>query len=138
MKIRLKDKYVRGCSALKKLLPQDIVLPGCEKYDERKTLKTKFDNKEIIKAEYDKARLDIVGRIKRREGDPVITMDLYHGDLVVMHGAEMQKYYEHSVKPENKLRFALTSRYVKPEQVEEKDLYKGEFTLAPNEIYNGQ
>jgi hypothetical protein len=138
MKIRLKDQYVRGCSAGKKLLSEDIVLPGCEMSDERKALKASFDNQEMTQADYDAARAAIVDRIKRREGDNLITMDIHHGDLVVMHGAKMQKYYEHSVKPDNKLRFALTSRYVKPEHVDAKDLHKGEFSLAPNEVYNGQ
>jgi hypothetical protein len=94
MKIRLKDKYFRGCSASKKLLPEDIVLPGCEKYQERRDLKTKFDNKEITKDEYDEQRLAIINSMRRREGSPVITMEINHGDFVVMHGADMQKYYE--------------------------------------------
>lgn len=138
MKIRLKDQYVRGCSAARKLLTEDVVLPGCEMFDERKALKAGFDNQQMTRADYDKARLEIVKRIKRREGDNIITMEIHHGDLVVMHGAEMQRYYEHSVKPENKLRFALTSRYVKPEHVEAKDLPKGNFTLTPDEVYNGE
>lgn len=94
MKIRLKDKYFRGCTASKKLLTEDIVLPGCEKYDERKELKTKFANKEITEKEYNERRLAIIKSMKRREGSPVISMEIHHGDLVVMHGADMQKYYE--------------------------------------------
>lgn len=49
---------------------------------------------------------------------PVLRMALNHGDIVIMHGAGIQKLYEHEVKPSGKLRFALTCRYVRPETME--------------------
>ncbi|ETS85009.1 hypothetical protein PFICI_03034 [Pestalotiopsis fici W106-1] len=42
----------------------------------------------------------------------VVSIPLYHGDIVIMHGTELQKNYEHEVKPKGKLRFAMTSRYI--------------------------
>ncbi|KAF2999511.1 hypothetical protein E8E14_001335 [Neopestalotiopsis sp. 37M] len=52
---------------------------------------------------------------KRRGGNKaaVISIPLFHGDIVIMHGTELQKHYEHEVKPKGKLRFAMTSRYIK-------------------------
>jgi hypothetical protein len=48
-------------------------------------------------------------------------MELGHGDVVVMHEAEIQKYYEHAVEHAGKLRFALTCRYIDPESLKEGD-----------------
>ncbi|KAF9641004.1 Oxoglutarate/iron-dependent oxygenase [Lasiodiplodia theobromae] len=51
----------------------------------------------------------------------VLTMHLGHGDIVVMHGAKMQQYYEHAVDPVGKLRFALTCRYIDPDSLKPED-----------------
>lgn len=40
--------------------------------------------------------------------------------------------------PENKLRFALTARFVKPDHVNAKEIKKGEFSLTPDQIYDGK
>ena len=45
---------------------------------------------------------------------------------------------QHSVIPENKLRFALTARYIEPEQVDEAEHHKGHFTFLPEQIYDGK
>jgi hypothetical protein len=42
------------------------------------------------------------------------------------------------VVPENKLRFALTARYVKPDDVDAKEIQKGQFSLTPDQIYDGK
>jgi hypothetical protein len=49
-------------------------------------------------------------------------MEVSHGDIVVMHGAEIQKYYEHAVEHTGKLRFALTCRYIEPGSLSEADM----------------
>ena len=46
-------------------------------------------------------------------------MKLGHGDIVVMHGAELQTYYEHAVEHSGKLRFALTCRHIDPDSLSE-------------------
>ncbi|KAL2010317.1 hypothetical protein VTN00DRAFT_6124 [Thermoascus crustaceus] len=138
MYIRMKDKYYNGCSASKKLLAHDPVLENCAKYDERRELKQQLENGVITNAVYNERRQKLLEGIKRKEAAPLIYMPINHGDLVVMHGANLQKYYEHSVIPDGRLRFALTSRYIMPELVEPKDHPKGHFTLAPDEIYDGE
>ncbi|RFU26389.1 hypothetical protein B7463_g9945, partial [Scytalidium lignicola] len=50
-----------------------------------------------------------------------LKITLEHGDLVVMHGRDIQKLYEHAVTPHGKLRFALTCRYIRPELLSETD-----------------
>ncbi|RDL41607.1 uncharacterized protein BP5553_01586 [Venustampulla echinocandica] len=66
-----------------------------------------------------KAKSGIKGVQKRanaRGTQPdVLKVVLKHGDIVIMHGRDIQRFYEHSVVPHGKLRFALTARYVRPE-----------------------
>ncbi|RAL68664.1 hypothetical protein DID88_007373 [Monilinia fructigena] len=67
-----------------------------------------------------KAKSIIGGVLKSTKGSKVSKKDyvrvtLNHGDIIVMHGSGIHKYYEHSVTPHGLLRFALTCRYVKPE-----------------------
>ncbi|KAG9240275.1 hypothetical protein BJ878DRAFT_304018 [Calycina marina] len=45
----------------------------------------------------------------------MLSVRIQHGDIMVMHGAGIQKCYEHKVDPHGSLRFALTSRYICPE-----------------------
>lgn len=139
MYLRMKYKYYHGYSKAKKLLDDDPVLPGCKYEHPRRMLKQQFLAGGIPKPVYDALRREtLFQRSRSGEAPPVVKMVLHHGDLVVMHGESLQKYYEHSVVPEKKLRFALTARYIKPDQVEEKDLVKGEYILTPAQVYDGQ
>lgn len=47
--------------------------------------------------------------------NPMLKITLKHGDIMVMHGAKIQQYYEHAVTPHGMLRFALTCRCIRPE-----------------------
>lgn len=94
MSIRMKDKYYNGCSAARKLVVDDPILAGCSKYEEKKALLQELQSGKIDHAEYDKRRAALVSSVKRRECPPMCVMELNHGDLVVMHGALLQKYFE--------------------------------------------
>ncbi|RYO09453.1 hypothetical protein AA0119_g1011 [Alternaria tenuissima] len=59
-------------------------------------------------------------RMKARHYHGVSSV-LGHGDIVVMHGADVQKYYEHAVEHAGKLRFALTCRYIDLESLKPED-----------------
>ncbi|KAF7909423.1 uncharacterized protein EAF01_003141 [Botrytis porri] len=50
-----------------------------------------------------------------------VKVTLNHGDIIVMHGSGIHKYYEHAVTPHGLLRFALTCRHVKPELLSPED-----------------
>ena len=93
MKIRMKEKYYRGFSALRIPTKGDPVLPGCHMYEERAALAERYRDGEIDKDEHDSQLLKTV---PRANGNPptTIEMQLHHGDLVVMHGENLQKYYE--------------------------------------------
>ncbi|KAK0645301.1 hypothetical protein DIS24_g8063 [Lasiodiplodia hormozganensis] len=69
-----------------------------------------------LKALPEELGLELKGNAK-----DVLTMHLGHGDIVVMHGAKMQQYYEHAVDPVGKLRFALTCRYIDPDSLKPED-----------------
>lgn len=138
MYIRMKYKYYHGYSKAKRLLDDDPVLDGCKAHGERLKLKQSLAEQLITKREYGDARRALLQKGRNGEATPIIKLDLHHGDLVVMHGESLQKYFEHSVIPEKKLRFALTARYIKPDHVDINDRGKGDFTLTPDQIYDGK
>ena len=91
MTMRMKSKYYFGKT--KETFYDDVVLPGCVKYEERKALLAKYGT-ERPPAYYEE-RDTLYNSIKASGHPPtIITMKLRHGDLVVMHGSHMQKYYE--------------------------------------------
>ncbi|GAB1207080.1 hypothetical protein APSETT445_005787 [Aspergillus pseudonomiae] len=138
MQIRMKSKYYKGQSSRNVLLENDPVLPGCLFQPQRQAWKTEFEDGVITQAKYDKRRNEFFKRNRTRgEAKPCIKLDLHHGDMVVMHGENLQRYYEHEVVPDNKLRFALTARHIKADHVDPKDIHKGDITLAGHQIYNG-
>ena len=94
MLIRMKYKYHNGASRAKKVLNDDPVLKGCQFEDERRELKDKFESGEITREEYEEQRKETFKQRKAGEAYPLIKMELNHGDLVVMHGENLQKYYE--------------------------------------------
>ncbi|KAE8329966.1 hypothetical protein BDV39DRAFT_213445 [Aspergillus sergii] len=138
MQIRMKSKYYKGQSNRNILLENDPVLPGCAFQLQRQAWKTEFEHGMITQTKYNKYRNEFFKNNRTQcEAKPCIKLDIHHGDMVVMHGESLQRYYEHEVVPESKLRFALTARHIKAEHVNPKDAHKGEFTLAGHQIYNG-
>lgn len=139
MKLRLKDEYFRGCRSRSKTpIADDAVLPGCHNFEGRKALQEQHKRGELTDDEYDERRMELAREVTRRESEALINLDLHHGDMVVMHGTLVQKYYEHTVISEDKLRFALTARYVKPDELRPEELDKGRFELEPDQEYHGQ
>ncbi|OBZ70803.1 hypothetical protein A0H81_09066, partial [Grifola frondosa] len=49
--------------------------------------------------------------VRKGSNRNALTLYLRHGDVLVMHGANIQKYYEHTVIPLN-FRIAATARYI--------------------------
>lgn len=100
MLVRMKYKYFNGSTRraepkqVGKLLEDDPVLKDCMFEAERRTLKEEFDAGEISEDEYDDSRRALSSGRKGKEAPVTIKMELHHGDLVVMHGENLQKYYE--------------------------------------------
>lgn len=46
-----------------------------------------------------------------RRSDPVLKLNLDHGDVMIMSGAGIQTHFEHAVVPEG-MRIAATARYI--------------------------
>lgn len=69
-------------------------LPGCRLYEERKELYNLRDNRDD---QTQRRRHQLMREISRNHSGyapSVIKTVLKHGDLLVMHGANIQKYYE--------------------------------------------
>ncbi|KAI0808846.1 hypothetical protein GGR55DRAFT_696551 [Xylaria sp. FL0064] len=49
----------------------------------------------------------------------MLSFVLEHGDIVVMHGTKIHKYYEHAVTAAGVRRYALTCRYIRPDMIED-------------------
>lgn len=134
MTLRMKQKHWKGCTG--KNFVDRPPLPGCLKYEERLAAYKALQDLDKKSPAYrqrlsdlpselglnDKTRIDpATGRSTRIQSqqDAVITLKLCHGGVVIMHGAAIQEYFEHSVVPEGKLRFALTCRSIDPHSLEE-------------------
>lgn len=94
MHIRMKNKYYFGISNAGVPTPDDPVLPGCSKEKERRSLKKKFDKHQITKDDYAAQRVAMLPKPGSRHAPRLLSLELKHGDLIVMHGAALQKYYE--------------------------------------------
>jgi hypothetical protein len=99
MAVRMKYKYYHGFTKAGKeknaLLTDDPILPECENYINRQKLKEQLLNGSITEDEYKKAWFDSFAENKSRNIPPdIIKIKLNHGDMVVMHGEGVQKYYE--------------------------------------------
>ncbi|KAL3478064.1 hypothetical protein BJX99DRAFT_256831 [Aspergillus californicus] len=141
MNLRMKHKYYHGFTKGKEILiKDDPILPHCRNRENRQRLAAELAAGTMTEEEYRDAWCN--SKAKERAVTPpnLISITLNHGDMVVMHGDGVQKYYEHSVKSAEKkaLRFALTARHVLKDKVPVENHYKGDFCLSPDQIYNGQ
>ena len=125
MRIRMKARHYHGVSSVAGLYDDAAPIPGCQQYEARLALQPALD---VLRRSDTKAwnarRKQIpkqLGLTHRGTARDVLTMQLGHGDIVVMHGADVQKYYEHAVEHAGKLRFALTCRYIDLESLKPED-----------------
>jgi hypothetical protein len=118
MRIRMKCRRYHGISSAMGMYDDALPIPGCKDYEARLALQPYLD--ELKKSDpkaYTAKRKQIPKDLKlnyKGTAKDVLTMQLGHGDIVIMHGADVQKYYEHAVAHSGKLRFALTCRYIDP------------------------
>ncbi|CAN9414358.1 unnamed protein product [Alternaria alternata] len=140
MRIRMKARHYHGVSSVAGLYDDAAPIPGCQQYEARLALQPALD---VLRRSDTKAwnarRKQIpkqLGLTHRGTARDVLTMQLGHGDIVVMHGADVQKYYEHAVEHAGKLRFALTCRYIDSESLRPED--QPNYTVEPDaEGYDG-
>ncbi|KAL2820991.1 hypothetical protein BDW59DRAFT_181323 [Aspergillus cavernicola] len=141
MSLRMKTKYYLGLSKSNKLTADDPILPQCNNRENRLELKAMLEKGSITAKEYEQAWLASHKKSKpKRDCPDLIKMVLHHGDMVIMHGEGLQKFYEHEVKvdKDKALRFAVTARHVLEEKLTEEERGKGVFNLTPAQTYGGQ
>ena len=95
MTMRMKERYWKGYTKSLNYNPHEPVLPGAALEHERRQLNALHGT--ITAEEFEKRRKFMYAQGKEAlKGQPpvLLTMPLDHGSIIIMHGAEMQKYYE--------------------------------------------
>ncbi|KAF2134941.1 hypothetical protein P153DRAFT_305883, partial [Dothidotthia symphoricarpi CBS 119687] len=125
MRIRLKARHHNGVSAGAGVYDDTPPLPSSAHYAARLALQPGLAALKASDAKAYRARLKQIPReLGLKSGGnakEALKMELGHGDVVVMHGAALQRYYEHAVEHQGKLRFALTCRFIEPGSLAEAD-----------------
>lgn len=130
MSLRIKSKYFVGCSKNDGLFTDERPIRGGiegPEMDDRKLEKwTQLQELKGDSTQYKKRRREIAKELgifskKSSHAPELLSVTLNHGDIILMGGPDIQKYLEHSVVPEDRLRFALTCRtmledHLKPEE----------------------
>ena len=132
MTFRLKAKHYTA--------PTDrdaTILPGSWLADERAELAQDFHDRSD--ADFNKARVELYKSQRRQPQTCPVLVDLKlsHGDIVIQHGVDLQKFYEHKVACDKELRFAMTARYIKPENIPASEHHKGDFDASRVPQYHG-
>ncbi|KAI9862185.1 MAG: hypothetical protein M1824_001566 [Vezdaea acicularis] len=138
MYFRMKPKSFTGFNPSYSIYkPEWPLVTGCHNHAARSDLNARWS--ELSQAERKVAveALPRPGKRRRAAGPVVLQMRLCHGDIMVMHGAGIQKHYEHAVAHSDKLRFALTCRHVLPAMVPENVHWMGDFTKRDELDYDG-
>ncbi|KAF2656445.1 hypothetical protein K491DRAFT_757547 [Lophiostoma macrostomum CBS 122681] len=138
MRIRMKGKYFNGVSRGDTYNDKPPV-PLCKAYHERMRLVNELAVLKATDTKAYKARLKKIPKelgLNRGTAKDALDLTLGHGDIVIMDGEDLQKFYEHAVEHAGKLRFALTCRHIALESLKEKD--KPTYEVEPDEgFYDG-
>ncbi|KAH0095790.1 hypothetical protein KCU66_g16333, partial [Aureobasidium melanogenum] len=126
------------------VMTKDEPLPEFPNYELRKQYLEEIKNANFSESE-EKERLAEMATALRAAYPPKqsctrvedwVRLSLGHGDIVIMRGAHLQKYYEHGVSPKGLMRYALTCRTVLPGHLKESELPDYEVDLVQDE-YDG-
>lgn len=138
MSFRMKKRHYLGFSKSGVYQMDQEPMPGCLEYERRLEL---YRNRYTISDAHRTSLLNEIvesATMVRVPASPqIIRTTLKHGDMIVMHGENIQQYYEHAVHPSGKLRFALTCRYVDPGLVDRNQHWKGDYVDDPDYQYDG-
>lgn len=95
MSFRMKERYFKGFTKSDKYNSKEPVLDGAALVEERRALNELHN--ELSSAEFEAKRKQMYkanARAVARKAQSILDLELAHGDIVVMHGFEMQKYFE--------------------------------------------
>lgn len=123
MRVRLKQKHHLGVSNAG-IYTDTPPVRGCMQNDARRRLVSELSDlkAKMSPSEYRKRLKEIPKELELKasgNAKDILTMRFAHGDVVLMHGEALQRYYEYSIEHAGKLRFALSCRYVDPESLKE-------------------
>lgn len=152
MKMRMKAKFFDGFSSKKEFDPTLKILPGSHLEHERRELQEKANTTNMQQHQLNAAFKEILDSGPKKRHEMALSLKMSHGDIIIMDGAEVQKYYEarvhlphcypanfvkHSVESEGNLRFAVTCRHIKWEDVPKEEHSKSFFDEAQYPPYDG-
>lgn len=93
----MRRNYYLGVSKRGVPIPDDPLLEGCANYEARAQLKMQYDHGEIDDDDYKRLRKEVFEKSSfslTANAPDIIGIIMYHGNTVVMHGEDIQKYYE--------------------------------------------
>ncbi|CAD0082008.1 unnamed protein product [Aureobasidium vineae] len=127
------------------VMTMDEPLPEFPNYELRKQFIDEIQNSTLSEDEKKERRAEMAVALRaayapkksHTKVDDYVKLSLGHGDIVIMRGAHLQKYYEHGVTPRGLMRYALTCRTVLPGHLKKSELPDYEVDLVQNE-YDGR
>ena len=75
--------------------PHAWVRPGSQAWEERNVINSLYASGDM--QGFEAAKFELAKSLKKsraQNGPALITLELKHGDMIVMHGEEIQKYFE--------------------------------------------
>jgi len=93
MTFKMKDRYYKGLTKTGRYDPTEFVPPGAALYNERRALNQLYGT--MPNAQFDILRRQLyASNAAAFKSSPIlVTAYLSHGDIIIMNGAAMQKYY---------------------------------------------
>ena len=96
MNFRIKEKHWQASGlTCQNYDPEQEVLPGSQAWKMRVAVNDLYKAGETERYERAKEELvEFLNKQKKKNGPVVLSLELRHGDMVVMHGEEIQRIYE--------------------------------------------
>lgn len=142
MNLRMKEKWYFAKNLKSATYdPTEEVIPGMQGWEDRMKLNSLYGH--ISENHFNAAKKEFFKNVQageygsNRTAPAVVSLKLKHGDITVMNGRSLQKYFEHAIIPEGKLRYAMTCRYVKPENIPKEDHWKAVYHIDAADMYDG-
>lgn len=93
MQFKIKSKYWKAnIPTAAGYDPEAWVLPGSQAWKMRLTVNEHYKCGRM--AEYEASKADLMAHLGQANPPVVLTLELRHGDMVVMHGERIQEIYE--------------------------------------------
>ena len=98
MLFRMKRIHYTGYTKAGVYKKHEKPIPGCREYEKRLEL---YENRATIRDDRREELMSAISGNLTRNCPPILRLTLKHGDMVVMHGDDIQKYFEVSSNPDS-------------------------------------